>query len=204
MKKKNSKIINLDMDGTILDFSSGVLSLFGLSPNDNLIQKIRFWDALSKVLTEELKREVSNEELWQKIDDAGSDFWANLDWLPWGKELLDICQYHGQVVLMSTPSKHPSSAHGKIEWINRHLKEDAKRHYALTPCKHYMAHSKSILIDDSDDNVSKFIKHGGGAYLIPQPWNSNSHKYGESFISDVSHFLEGKNKPIRARRKIIK
>ena len=101
-------------------------------------------------------------------------FWVDLEWLPWGKELYDICTAFAPTVLMSTPAPMggaPMSAAGKLTWIARNL-PDAD--YALTGCKHLFNPTGQLLIDDRQKNVDTFREHGGDAILIPAPWNSEA------------------------------
>lgn len=166
-------VIYLDMDGVLVDFIGHVFRLFGvdLSKGRDLRETVRGWDGITDGLSEALGREVSGKELWESIAKAGMEFWADMPWCPWGKELLVECEKIAPVVIMTTPTREPLSAAGKAAWIYKNLPGHGM--YALSPCKHLMAHPGALLIDDSDTNVSNFAKSGGMAYLFPQPWNES-------------------------------
>lgn len=158
--------VYLDMDGVIANFSEGALGLWGLRPD--LEERIRGWDDIPRVLTEELGFEVSPKMLWRAVDDAGPDFFRKLRPYPWALDLYAACDELVPVVLMTTAIS-PQAAMGKMQWMNKWF-PDAKRH-AITPCKHHFARRNALLIDDAEHNVESFKKHGGQAYLWPMPWN---------------------------------
>lgn len=190
MAKSKLNCIYLDMDGVLADFCGGALELFGV---DKFYAKdIKCWNGHLNVLSERLGRTVSGNEFWRRINSEGSRFWANLEWLPWGIGLLYTCIEFAPVVLMTTPSLHPSSAAGKIEWINKNMPKDLQRRYALTPCKHHMAHPGAMLIDDNEKNINKFNEHGGKGFLWPRSWNNSEH-----------HFEDDDDK-IKAQAKLVK
>lgn len=180
---KNLKCIYLDMDGVIVNMLEGVCDLYGYTSAqyDEVYARVDGWDAIPKAMNEVnakhggdlLLRELDSRMLWQDIAQHGDAFWADLEWTPYGKLIFQVCQEAGPVVLMSTPTREPSSAAGKMAWINREMPKDWRRRYAFTPCKHHMAHEGAILIDDSPKNVALFEEHGGNAFLWPQPWNAS-------------------------------
>jgi hypothetical protein len=185
-------VIYLDMDGVLVDFIGHVFSLFGVdgSREEDPREQVRGWDGITEGLSRSLGRDVTDEELWGKIAGEGMDFWATIPWCPWGKELLSICSKVAPVVIMSTPTREPLSAAGKAAWIHKNI--NGGWMYALSPCKHLMAHSRALLIDDSDNNADNFARMGGMACLFPQPWNE-----GRGVI-DYSDRLSGVRAVLRA------
>lgn len=173
MSESKLKCIYLDMDGVIVDFVGAALALYGVSSSAQT--KITSWDGIPVLLTHALQQQVTDQMFWARIDNAGARFWAKLEWTPWGKKVFDLCCQFAPVVLMSTPTRHPSSAAGKLEWINANMDHGWTRRFALTPCKHHMAHPGAILIDDYDQNCSMFEEHGGRAFLFPAPWNEKEY-----------------------------
>lgn len=161
--------IYLDMDGVLVSFTHASMSLYVEEPD---IDAVDGWDMIPSVLTRQLGREVTSEEFWNKVSDQGQEFWASIPWYEWGRRLFELCAEFAPVVLMSTPTEDPDCSAGKIKWIQRHMPKDWHRRYALTPCKHHMAHEGALLIDDSDKNCELFREHGGQAVLFPQPWNA--------------------------------
>lgn len=162
--------IYLDMDGVICSFVGGVFRLFGHPEID--LGRVRRWGDIPRVLTEATGHEVTDAGMWRAIDYAGRGFWAGLEWLPWGRDLVELCQANAPVVLMTTPSG-PMSAAGKLDWIARELGSEWGKRYALTTCKHHMAHPGALLVDDGQHNVDAFREHGGEVFLWPQSWNDS-------------------------------
>jgi 5'(3')-deoxyribonucleotidase len=176
------KAIYLDMDGVIVDFVGGVFRTYNLDPG--LRTEVSTWDGIPGVLTKYAGHRrggipFTDDDLWKMLGTVGARFWAELEWLPWGREVYDLCSSFAPVVLMTTPTKHPSSAAGKMEWIQKHIPEDGYR-YAMTPCKHHMAHPGALLVDDNDHNVMKFGDHGGTGFLWPATWNERRERAGDS------------------------
>ncbi len=121
---------------------------------------------------------ISKNEFWGKIDDGGIEFWSSkVKAYPWLGELTDALRFRPWSVC-TTPSKSHYSAGGKVLWMQKHFGSQF-RDYVMTPQKHLLARPGAILIDDSDDNVSKFNDAGGRGMLFPQPWNENRHLVGE-------------------------
>lgn len=200
-KQMPIKAIYLDCDGVIVNFVQGCLKLWDLDFVDDKpgFHQINGWDHMPVFLSEQLGREVSESEFWEVIASKGSDFWADLDWLPWGKEVFNLCREHTDaVVLMTTPTEEPSCAAGKIEWINRNMPEDWRRRYALTPCKHHMAHPGAVLIDDSPDNNANFRAHGGSSFMWPMPWN-DPEWHTRDPLAELRYFLEQQQKVVPKR-----
>lgn len=172
MTDTNSKLkcIYLDMDGVLVDFVGGAFKVFEIDPE--LRTEVKSWSDMTRVVSEQTNKDIEPEEFWQRIADEGEDFWANLEWLPWGEELLHLCMESAPTVLMTAPTSHHRSASGKLLWINSKMPKDWQKRYAMSPCKHHMAHPGALLIDDGEHNIVAFREHNGSACLIPNTWNS--------------------------------
>lgn len=162
--------IYLDMDGVLVDLVGGVFRLYGAQHTAHPRQ-VKTWDGISKAIAAALEIDLTEAELWERVAAEGESFWANLDWLPWGQDVYEQCNAVAPIVLMSTPNA-PLCAAGKITWIRKHIPKLHQKRYALSPCKHHMAHPGALLIDDGQHNVDAFRAHGGTALLFPAPWNS--------------------------------
>ena len=152
----------LDLDGVCCNFVSPVLDVFG--------KKDITWPdgetSIEKVLN------VSTEEMWEKVDNKGSDFWRNLKHYFYFYDLLSELKKIGDVVFLSSPSWDSGCVKGKLEWLQDRFGKSFKD-YIFTSKKHYCANNRTILIDDFSKNCKKFIEFGGQAILFPQPWNDN-------------------------------
>lgn len=149
----------LDMDGVLVDFVSEASRVLGIDPA-----------SVTGVKMNEIAG-ITEEEMWDKIDAEGPDFWANLPEYPWTDELLNSLGTTSDIILSTSPSLSPSSVYGKRMWMVDKFGWGFTN-YMMGSHKHLMAGSGYVLIDDHDKNVDKFREHGGEAILFPQPWNS--------------------------------
>lgn len=152
--------ICLDVDGVLVDFVGGAAKLLNYDP-----AVVTCWDYYPLIGKTE-------DEFWRAIDSAGSDFWHDLPIYPWAIKLIEDCRSTAPTILLTSPSQCPSSAHGKLRWIQSHLGRRF-RDYLIGAKKEFCARPDTILIDDSDANYRKFEEHGGRAILFPRPWNQN-------------------------------
>jgi 5'(3')-deoxyribonucleotidase len=160
--------IYLDLDGVLVDFLGGLAEVADVDP-DSLRSCTHYW-GVTEVLARETGRPWSVEDFWGLIEKGGHSLWANLNKYPWCDDLYALCCSFAPTVIMTSPGKHPSSASGKMEWIQKNLPNVER--FAITPCKHHMSHPGAILIDDNPEGCSQFMLHGGAAYLFPQNWNT--------------------------------
>ena len=154
-------MIFLDVDGVIADFTGAAAVLHGFD--------VEHWP-LGTYNMEDVLR-IADSEFWAPINAAGAEFWASLDLLPWARELIDALPCF---TLLTSPSHYPSSAHGKVAWIQRIFGSDF-RDYLIGSPKHLLAsYPGAILIDDFAANCDRFSAAGGRAVLFPAQWN---HRY---------------------------
>ena len=156
----------LDMDGVVADWTGHTCKLFGQKPEDVL----KRWNPGDFDIEPALG--VTSEELWNKIDAAGQEWWSSIPEFPWAKDLYEYCNSMADVVFLSTPSNDPASLDGKVEWLQRFTGNNKFRNYILTPQKHKCASPDHILVDDSDKNIIKFTLAGGKGIVFPQTCNS--------------------------------
>lgn len=156
----------IDLDGVLADFFGGVCRLLDRDPGPPTSDMglARHFD-------------MDDDAFWRRIDDAGHTFWAELEPYPWTHELLAIAGKivgsKGFVVIATSPTWHGSSAHGKMEWMDKYVGAGSHfRDFMIGTHKHLLAHStKQMLIDDRPGQVEKFDEAGGRAILWPMPWN---------------------------------
>lgn len=134
---ENVKIF-CDMDGVLVDFDKGYHKLTGRHIAGQFFTDNHFWDP---------------------INDAGYDFWINLEWLSDGKDLWNyISPYNPQI--LSAPSRQNDSRVAKHDWVRREL---PGTQLLLRSAKHKkdFAAPNHILIDDRLDNIEGWIGAGG-------------------------------------------
>lgn len=153
------KLCFLDMDGVIVDLHRIIHEKFGIT------------DSKDKIDWNNGNLGLPNDVVWAGTD---NQWWADLPWLPDGRLLLSICQsFFGKdnIVICTKAAKSVGCIEGKVMWLQKNLPHYAHK-FIITPGKWWTASKNSVLIDDSDENVTKFREYGGEAVLIPREWNS--------------------------------
>ena len=138
--------IYCDMDGVLVDFDKGYKELTGKETSHSDVQgTTAFWDTF--------KQGLANKKMQEK------DYWANLQWMPDGKELWDhIKQYNP--TLLSAPSRDPQSRLGKRIWVKKNIPSTPLILAAAEAKKNY-ARKNAILIDDRVSNINDWNAAGG-------------------------------------------
>lgn len=164
--KPHGLLCFLDLDGVLVDLVTGFIDYLGIDnpyhDPDNLGQ----FDRLRKINVPEGK---------DAFDDLDYHFWANLPPMPDGPEIYEMVEWYfgkGNICLLSSPTRNPESAAGKLAWINQHYPQ-LSRSFFLGTAKHFAASRNKVLVDDFDYNVEVFREAGGQAILIPRLWNSH-------------------------------
>lgn len=128
---------------------------------------------------------------------CGIDFWAGVQWMPDGKDILAVVEHtFDDVYLLTTPMPNSGSGTGKILWIERHLPEYKKRLIITQASKSLFAGPNAILIDDKDENIDEFITAGGNGVLVPRLWNELMGWAGntlEVVRNSLENFTNGKS-----------
>lgn len=175
---QNGFKVLMDMDGVLVDFTSGICIALG-KPNPFLSGHTGwFYHDLFG---------ITEAEFWEPCND--SFFWEELDWMPDGKRILRSATAvvgEQNIYLSTSPTLSPGSYAGKAAWVTQNMPEGFLRRLMVGPAKHLMANPRHILVDDNDDNVAKFRDAGGIAILVPRVWNANR---GESTIDYVQKEL---------------
>jgi hypothetical protein len=138
--------IYCDMDGVLVDFDKGYKALTGKETSHVDVQgKNEFWGIF--------KQGLENKKMSEK------DYWANLEWMPDGKELWNhIKQY--KPTLLSAPSRDPQSRWGKRIWVKKNI-PGTPLILAAAPMKKNYARKNAILIDDRVSNINDWNNAGG-------------------------------------------
>ena len=153
-------VVFLDLDGVLVDFVRGALKHHGWHDLDPEQVPWKFWEA--KGLTE--------SEFWATL---GTDFWASLEWMPDGQEILNVIERQAgrpNVFLCSSPCLTPGCTSGKARWVEMHLPQYARR-LLLTDQKYVFAGPGRVLVDDYDHNLQRWASAGGLGCCVPRPWN---------------------------------
>ena len=170
-EKEKTILLKIDMDGVVTNWVKGCCETCGLDPEN---KKLRNEIKSGKDMQDIEMNSLTEEEMWDKILEIGSSWWENLDVLPWANKLIKMLSKHGEVAFLSSPgnlNQHPRSvaeaSKGKMEWIYKHFKEIP---VILCHAKYLCASPNSILIDDSQKKIDKFVEYGGKAFLWPNQY----------------------------------
>jgi 5'(3')-deoxyribonucleotidase len=167
-------MIFLDMDGVLCDFVSAAFSAHGVTFKPDEYPRGEF--ACEKIIG------CTSSEFWRRIDFAGEYFWENLEPYPWAKSLFEELQLIDEVIIATSPSRSPASYAGKRRWLRHMGMHGVQSMFGSR--KYLMAKPGRVLIDDGEHNVKPWIREGGQAVLVPQPWN-----HAEPVADMVEHVL---------------
>ena len=108
----------------------------------------------------------------------GRKFWKELDWLEDGIDILQCCQISvppdNLCLLTSFATIAEGAFNGRMDWLKENMPGYDKR-LLVGLCKEMCASANTILVDDYDKNIDKWVAAGGIGMLLPRPWNSNEH-----------------------------
>ena len=153
--------IFLDMDGVCVDFTTSALKVHNrldLAPNPGWLPK---------------SLGITEDEFWAPINALGADFWHHAEPYPWFDALHGGLRELAPVVFLTTPSPSPSSAQGKMQWLQDRFGAGF-RDYVFTPHQRYCSWwPHAILIDDKESNLAEWTGH---SIRFPQPWNDAKHR----------------------------
>lgn len=127
-----------DMDGVLVDFIKGYYDLTG-------------YDMTGQHRTD--------PNFYEPINNAGYEFWINLEWTKDGKKLWNYIEKYDPI-LLSAPTRKDESRVGKVDWVKRELPK-TKLILRSPGNKKDFATPTSILIDDLSSNVDQWIEAGG-------------------------------------------
>lgn len=174
----------LDIDCVLADFIRGVADVTGV-PYAVLMQNwtpgtYGFGHAVAaayaavpmgggKPLT--ITATTADRMFWKRIEGRAS-FWADLHPLPWAADLVRLAhdtdpEY--RFLTFGSADRCMHAAVGKHTWITRQGWDADRMH--LTRHKWELAKPGRVLIDDHEQNVTEWRRHGGDAILFPTMHN---------------------------------
>ncbi len=186
------KEIFIDLDDTLNKFTMETLVEVGciINQSDPLSSHDPAWgfDLVKAANALHPHRKFTPEQFWRSFSEY---FWATL---PRSDEFDFLLEESIKLVgkdnicILSSPTRDPACAAGKLSWIQNHCPHWLHRQYLLGPEKFRCAKPGALLIDDNDDNIEKFCSKGGMAMIIPRPWN-RLHKINTMSHLTCSFFL---------------
>lgn len=164
--KTRIETICLDMDGVLVNWSKGLCNLLQIDfYREDVVRQLAtsMWINGPPIGTA--------EEIQEKVDNAGYDFWYNLELFPWAIDLFKLCQSlvgENQVFFLTSPAKFHAGAHAKLDYLWSKFNSD---NYILTSKKFLCAAPNRLLIDDMLANIDLWEKYGGQPFLWPNQWD---------------------------------
>lgn len=140
---------------------------------------------------QQYSKEHNEAETRQKYLDAGSKFWADLDWIHGGKEVCDASfRLFERVCILSSAGTTNEEramvvASGKRAWLKKNIPSIPEDRIFIVPGKHRkqeFAAKNAILVDDIGTTISQWNHKGGYGVLH----SSNNYKKTIEDLEDVS------------------
>lgn len=120
-----------------------------------------------EVLKKKFKSEFNaHPPSWTMIGMAGVDFWASMEWMSGGKELVNYVESLPTPKIVITAGAGVSVKTGKMKWLATHgmsqyATEDKFNIVNAGREKGKLAKPGILLIDDKAENISVFKENGG-------------------------------------------
>lgn len=135
-----SRIIHLDLDGVLADFRKRFVAVAGRQPEESSV-----------------------DEMWARVASV-NELFLGLEVTAEGRELFTFVRTLGEVrILTALPRKttYPTAVVEKLRWVALHFGDVpiVTVQYARQKADHARPHD--ILIDDSAENVRRWVKAGG-------------------------------------------
>jgi len=182
----DNRTVYVDMDGVLVDFIGRALLINGVSnPSEFLAKR---WPKGEWAVENVLK--ISTTEFWDSIDSVGIGFWNSLTATTLTAPLLELLNaYDVDWCILTTPSRHYTSAAGKVQWIQRHLGEGFRNYIFCATSKAHLARPGALLIDDGGHNLKAFTERGGDVVPVPRRWNEYPESDDLSVLYQVEDWL---------------
>ena len=101
---------------------------------------------------------------WEKITDT-KDFWANLEWMPGSKKIVQNIIRYDAHILSAYSTKDPNSKSGKMKWLSKNTNfKRGNIHLVTRAQKQAFAQTDgkpNVLIDDYIKNIKEWENKGG-------------------------------------------
>lgn len=167
----------LDMDGVFVDFTGGLFKRHGWTRPKGLL-----WVQANH---------KGHQDVFATCD---YDFWADLDWTPQGRELVQgfLRDFGARNIYTFTSPLWENLRgcyDGKRAWLAKHVPE-LLENYIPASVKHIAAGPNALLVDDRHENLNAFLDHGGNVMPMPQSWNDYAVFHDEDERYTVEHWLE--------------
>ena len=170
--------IYCDMDGVLVDFEQGVvdqinkdlLMIRKMADQKNLLKIQNVLDKLGRdeITLDDMRGKTETSKpvrdyMYGRVGENAT-FWADLPWMPGGKELWAFIAPYEPHILTSPMGK--GSQYGKTFWIHENLGLSDEQKVHMGHDKYRWAANEdgsfNVLIDDWDKNLGPWSFHTGG------------------------------------------
>lgn len=155
--QKKFKLIALDLDGVIANFSKASCRKLGIEyPKNHTF-----------VYGEMEERVGGKARFYSSI--RGHDYWANIELYPWGKELIKLAKEFGEDwIILTKPTLDVGCYSGKYEFVRKNL-HCVDRLWIANGSKARVCHGPEyLLIDDKPKNGEDWVAKGGTFFNWPE------------------------------------
>lgn len=157
--------IFLDMDGVLADFNRAIHEAHGKTVAQPGSGKQpwdldQFWG-------------MTLNDFWAPSNNT--KFWASIPRTPEANQIAEAAWGAvgtPNVCILTSPSLYDGCISAKRAWIAKYYPALADQ-MIFTSAKQFLAHPDTILIDDSDKNITRFATVGGQTVLVPRLWNTD-------------------------------
>ena len=124
---------------------------------------VAFLSGVKKITGQDFEK-MDRQTRWNKISNT-KDFWANLDFMPGAKRLVQRIEKYNPYILSAFTDKDSSSKAGKYKWIQKNTKI-SKSQVILVKREQKQSYATdngvpSVLIDDYIKNIKEWENKGG-------------------------------------------
>lgn len=107
---------------------------------------------------------ITDAELWGLVKII-PNFWEELEWMPYGKEIWDLVKDRNPTILTSPSHQDKKQTErakkGKLIWVERELGTEYPVLFERSKDKKIHARPNAILIDDLESNILGWREKGG-------------------------------------------
>lgn len=196
-----SPTILIDMDEVLVDFIGGAAKAFCLSReavmNERKDNEWSITRAMGLLLDDPW---FNDDKLWDTINSVGIEFWEGLEPLPWIDDVMELVQqatpdWH----IATAPSRCDTSYTGKVRWLKNYFGSSFDR-FIITPHKTLFARPKSILIDDRERNIHRFIDVNNERYPSTRGYGILFPTKGNSLFAEAAYPIDYLNRSLADAR----
>lgn len=115
---------------------------------------------------------VESHRIWDGIAQETSSWWATLPATDEAELVMAIAGSLGPIRIVTSPRSPLSIRHHEAAGSTQLVAERYASQVEIVEWKGSLSRPGLLLIDDSDEQIRTWRRHGGRAVVMPRPWNS--------------------------------